>query len=108
MELKNKDTGSHEVLDISNEVFSDKAPIQSDNDVNKMTHAALYIKDKFSIPDQAFHEISMITPGLTSSYKITKLKKSMNNNFDIRPCPNGVVGVQQSLRAHITQHLSFM
>ena len=68
----------------------------------------LYVKDEFSISDKAFHEISMITPDLSTSFKIQKLKKSLNDSFDIRPCPNGVVGVQQSLRVQITRYVSYM
>jgi len=73
-----------------------------------VTHVALYVKDKFSISNRAFHEMSMITPGLTTSSKIQKLQQSMNDSFDIRPCPNAVIGMQQSLQVQITQHVSYM
>ena len=48
--------------------------------------------------DQAFHELSMITAGLS---KFSKMKKPAFNKFWISN-PNKVVGVQQSLRTCIT------
>ena len=67
--------------------------------------SALFVKDKYSISDQAFHELSMITPGLPSSSTIKKLATSMNSKFNISPCPNGIIGVQQSLRLRIAYHI---
>ena len=62
--------------------------------VKDKVQSALFVKDKYSISDQAFHEISMITPGLPSCSTVKKLALSMNSEFEISPCPNEIIGVQ--------------
>ena len=47
----------------------------------------------------------MTTPGLPSSSTVKKLAVSMNSKFDISPCPNGIIEVQQSLRVCIAFHI---
>ena len=56
VELKKVGTGNNEVLDISTGKFSDKENNVSDP-VDKI-HSSLYVKDKYSISDQAFHELN--------------------------------------------------
>ena len=100
VELQNVDTGNNEVLDISTGKFSDKENDVSDP-VDKI-HSSLYVKDKYSISDQAFHELSAISSDLPKSCQVKKLTQKMNLKFKIEPSPNGVLGVQQSLRACVT------
>ena len=88
VEVKNKNKGTCEVFDINTGTFSDKVTVSSNKVVACST---LYIKDKFSLSDQAYHVLSMITPGLTSSSTVKNLATSMNAKF---ACPNGVIGVQ--------------
>ena len=65
----------------------------------------MYIKDKFSISNEAYHELS-VTSDLPSSSQIKKLTISLNSQWDIHNCPNEIVGVQQSIRARIVQRLT--
>ena len=67
--------------------------------------STLYIKDKFSISNEAYHELS-VTSDLPSSSQIKKLTISLNSQWDIHNCPNEIVGVQQSIRARIIQCLT--
>lgn len=56
VEIENMDTGDHEVLDLSTGSFnkSKVSPVPS----NKETvHSALYIKDRFTISNEAYHGI---------------------------------------------------
>lgn len=62
--------------------------------------SVLYVKDKFSVSNKAFHELSMLS-NLPSSSKVKNLTRTLNSQLDIRSAPNGIVGVQQSLRARI-------
>ena len=93
-------TGKCEVLDISNGSFSEK-----ENETNDL-HSVLYVKDKFSISNQAFHELAMVAHGLPKSSRVKKLADSINSEFKVFPTPNGIVGMQQSLWARITVRLT--
>ena len=99
VEIQNTDTKEIEVFNISNGTFSTAA---NSKIVKDKACSALFVKDKYSISDQAFHELSMITPGLPSSSTIKTLATSMNSKFNISP---GIIGVQQSLRLHIAYHI---
>ena len=70
-------------------------------------HSALYVKDKYSLSDTNFHELSMLSD-LPKSSQVKKLAHEMNHQFHIYNAPNGVVGIQQSLKARITQHLTYL
>ena len=59
---------------------------------------SLYVKDKFSLSDATYHEISQLTPDLPRLYKLKGLSKDMNTQFEITPSLSGTAGVQQSLR----------
>ena len=56
--------------------------------------SVLYIKDRFSISNEAFHELSMVS-FLQNSSKIKTLTHIMlNSEFEIQSAPNGAGGVQ--------------
>ena len=95
VELENSDTGKCEILDIKNGSFSEK------ENTSSSLNAVLYVKDKYAISNEAFHELSMVAHGLPKSSKVTKLAHSINSEFEIYPAPNRIVGVQQSLKARI-------
>ena len=48
----------------------------------------------------------MVTPGLPESSKVKKLAATLNTEFDIVPSPNGIIGVQQSLKKRIVRCLT--
>lgn len=101
--LKNVDTGNCEMLDIDNLTFSKDA--QENTDPVNHVSSALYIKDKFSISNQAFHELSIIS-NLPTSTEIKKQTKVLNSQFEIRNAPNGIIGVQQSLQTRLQVRIS--
>ena len=73
---------------------------------NDLTHFALYVKDKFSLSDAAYREISQLTLDLPCLYKLKELSKDMNTQFEIMPSPSGTVDVQQSLKARLFVRLN--
>ena len=96
------DTGDHEVLDLSTGSLnkSKVSPVPS----NKETvHSALYIKDRVTISNEAYHELSMVSD-LPRSHHVQALAHGMNSEFIIihiqrkiffratiflnSPCPN--------------------
>ena len=54
------------------------------------------MKDKFTISDAAYHELSMVSD-LPNFNQIKMITQSLNNEFDIKAAPNSITGVQQSL-----------
>ena len=64
------------MLHISTGKFSDKENNVSDP-VDKI-HSSLYVEDKYSISDQAFHELSAISSDLPKSCQVKKLTQKIN------------------------------
>ena len=102
VEIENIDTGNREIVDASSGTFHRKESSPGSKD---KLHSALYIKDKFRVSNEAFHELSMLSD-LPNSSQVKRLKSAMNSAFDIRSTPNQTVGVQQSLRNRLMVHLT--
>ena len=101
LEMENIDTGNHEILDINCGKYSKRETLVKD------AHSALYVKDKYCVSNTAFHELSMLS-NLPHSCEVNRLTQTLNSKFEIRSAPNGVVGVQQSLRKHVTVCLTHL
>ena len=99
VELQNVDTG----LDISTGSFSNKEN-QASDPASKV-YSSLYVKDKYSISDQVFHELSAVVSDMPRSYQV---KRVTHSGFKITRTPNGVLGVQQSLRARVTDRVTYL
>ena len=74
----------------------------------EMTTKALYIKDKFSIPDRAYHKLSLLTSELPPQNQLKKLSKEINNKSNITLPPEGIIGVQQKFRDQLLIRLDHM
>ncbi len=106
IEILNVDTGNHEMLQIKNAMFSHN----KDNSVKSVggeLHSSLYIKDKFCISDEAFHETCML-PSLPKSGQVKRLAHKMNSKYEILNTPNGTIGVQQSLKSRIEIRMPYL
>ena len=105
VELENIDTGKHEVVDMASGACS---PIDAHHSIKgDSVRSVLYIKERFSVSNEAFHELSMVS-NLPNSSQIKSLTRTLNDDFNIRSTPNGVVGVQQSLRERIIVRLTHL
>jgi len=65
---------------------------------------SLYVKDKFGISFEAFHEFSMLSD-LPSSSKVRKLTTFLKSQFKIKSTPNNITGVQQSIKERIEHRI---
>ena len=74
-------------LDIAKGTFSYKS--LETNTTYEQLHSALYVKDKFTISNEVYHELSMISD-LPGSSQIKKLTGVLNLQYDIKKCPNGI------------------
>ena len=81
IEVENTETGKHEVIDYSIDICYSKENILPSN-MDKV-HSALYVKDKYALSDNAFHELTMISSDLPKSNQVKKLAHEMSNQFHI-------------------------
>jgi hypothetical protein len=103
VEVENTETGKRETIDLEKGTFTRKqCNAMTDDD---LTHFALYCKDRFSLSDATYREISQLTKDLLRLYKLKELTKDMNSQFEIVPSPSGTIGVQQSLKARLLVRL---
>lgn len=107
--FENKDTCETEILDIEEGKFVAK-PVQNHalNSQQDKVAATLYAKDKFSISDRAYLELSSISKELPRKHELKKLASSYNSESVILPCPEGTIGVQQSLQERLCIRLHHM
>lgn len=90
-------------LDLAKGTFSYKSSKADTTD--EKSYSALYIMDKFTISNAAYHELSMVSD-LPSSSQIKKLTGVLNSQYGIKRCPNNIIGVQQGIKARIIQRLT--
>ena len=69
--------------------------------------SSLYVKDKFGVSFEAFHELSMLSD-LPSSSQVRKLTTSLNSQFNIKNTPNNITGVQQSIKERIEHRIKYL
>ena len=106
LELKDKNTGNQVTLDVNKGTLTCKDIKDTKySTANSRTHSTLYVKDKFSVSNEAYHELSILSD-LPSSNQIKKLTASLNSLCGVQNCPNEITSVQQSIRARFVQRLT--
>ena len=97
VELENVDTGdnSHNYYGKDRTSDAPQMPV----------HSALYVKDKFCVSNEAYHEMSMLS-NLPSSFQVNKVVRTFNSQYEISNSPNNIVGVQQKLRKRLAFHIA--
>ena len=56
----------------------------------------LFVKERFNVSNQSYHEMSMITD-MPTSYSLSKAAKQLDSQYILRCTPGKVEGVQQSI-----------
>ena len=105
VEMKNTETG--EIITVENQGGK---PVIKSKEVNKesedtLLKKTLYIKDKYNISNEAYHELAMINPEIPSSYRLLKTVKEINSESIITSTPGKAIGIQQSLKERLTNRL---
>ena len=88
LEIQSTETGSSEVIDLRGQSIPDRANKNGSDNI----HTSLYVKDKFGVSNEAYHELSMLSD-LPSISKVKKLLKSLNSQFGISVTPNKIIGI---------------
>ena len=58
----------------------------------------LFVKDSYSVSDVAYHEMAQLCKQSPRQYKLKERIKDLNRLWNIKPLPNDIEGVQQSLQ----------
>lgn len=101
LDVKNIHTGERESISLEKGRFSRKCAEEQRLSEAEQLQIALYVKEKFCISDEAFHELSMIFKGLPRSHVLKNLATELNSQVNVFLTPNNTTGVQMSLRARI-------
>ena len=66
----------------------------------------LYLKDKFNISNEAWHEIAMKANGVPNTYSIKKRIKELNSKWNLKPTPGDTEGVQLGFSDSLQEHIA--
>ena len=107
LEIQSRDTGGGEILSLNSQAIQTicKSKDESTMECIDKLHVSLYVKDKYSVFNQAYHELCMISD-LPNLNQVRKVTESLNSQFHIYNSPNNIIGVQHRLRERILQHLT--
>ena len=70
-----------------------------------MLSMMVYVKDRFSVSGSAYHEMARVCKKMPRHYKLKQKIAELNTMWDIKPTPNGVLGVQQSLEPQLRKRV---
>ena len=73
---------------------------QTTTNPDDKVHTSLFVKDKFSVSHEAYHELSAIS-NLPTLSEVRRLTQSLNESFEISNCPNNIIDVQTSFCARV-------
>ena len=62
----------------------------------------LYVKDKYNISGNAYHELASLCREMPQHYRLKEQITELNSKWNIFPTPEGTTGVQQQLQEHLT------
>ncbi len=59
------------------------------------------VKDRYNVPDGAYHEMAKVCREMSRHYQIKRQLKELNEQWSMGPTHEGTVGVQQLLEEHL-------
>ena len=68
----------------------------------------LYVKDRYNVSNDAYHEMGRICRSMPRQYCLKQRISELNKLWNIKPTPNGVVGVQQSLEDRLRVRITHL
>ena len=76
----------------------------TDEDLNEV-NLLIYVKDKFCVSNEALHELCMVQTNMPRSNRIFSRIKELNSECKLRPTPDPIDGVQQSIQDTISDNI---
>lgn len=104
VKFKSTTTGEQFSVDSNGKTIETEDSMADDNIVQK----TLYVKERFRVSNETYHELSMINPSLPSSSSILRAAKKLDMKSSIRLTPGSALGVQQSLRERLQKVISHL
>lgn len=97
IEVLNTETNQYETFNLVGEgelPFTESDPKALNNDDIDNINMWLYLKDKFNISNEAWHEIAIKANDLPNIYSIKKQINELNSKWNLKPTPGDAEGVQ--------------
>jgi len=69
---------------------------------------AIYIKDKYNISGNAYHEMAQIFKDMPRYYKMKERILELNKKWKMKPTSEGMCGIQQSLMERLKACLEYL
>ncbi|CAH3115052.1 unnamed protein product [Pocillopora meandrina] len=104
----NTETNQYETFNLVGEgelPFTESDPKALDNDDIDNINMWLYLKDKFNISNEAWHEIAIKANGLPNTYSIKKRINELNSKWNLKPTPGDAEGVQLGFAESLQEHI---
>ena len=109
VEVFNTETQQYETFSL---VDHDELPLK-ETDSKELTDRDLddinmwiYIKDKFNISNEAWHELAMKTTEIPNNYRMDKKIKELNCNWNLKPTPGEAEGIQVSFKDSLQEQIA--
>ena len=106
--MLNTDTNQYETFNLVGEgelTFTESDPKELTNDDLDNINMWLYLRDKFNISNEAWHEITMKANGVPNTYSIKKQIKELNSKWNLKPTPEDTEGVQLGFSETLQEHI---
>ena len=86
---------------LAKDVLGPDAALVSEDEIDQL-NMLLLVKDQYNVSGWAYHEMASICKRMPRHYKIKKRIQELNRLWNIKPTPNGTLGVQQSLQDRLS------
>lgn len=107
LELENEQTG--EIISIDS--CGQKVQVVKPNSIatsissHSVVDQTLYVKEKYNVSNEAYHEMAMINTGMPRLNELLKTAKTLDTKSIVYPVPGKLQGVQQSLKECLEKKL---
>ena len=99
VEIYNVETQEYDTLQLIEEdelPLTESCPMKLNNEEIDDINFFIYIKDKFNISNEAWHELAMKTKKIPNTYKMNKRMSELNTKWKLKTTPGEAEGVQTS------------
>lgn len=110
VELTNKST-QEKVVCVQHDgelKLATKEMLEEQGSSEMVVNQTLYIKERFNMSNQAYHEMAMVNKELPRSCAIIKAAKQLDEKSIIYPTPGRLKGVQQSLKERLVKRIEHL
>ena len=104
-ELKNKETGELICVRPNQKPTTVKEKLSESEEVLKKT---MYVKERFNLSNEAYHELSMVNKSLPRSYAMQKKKTEINSKSTIYQITGEITGVRQSVLGQLNKVVTYL